>query len=99
MKPRWPTDATEKCWPEDDAIVPKSLTDGLVEGLCADGVDLEYRTYPDTGHGGEIEPLDGDARAGRAVLRRVLERLERRLLPVVGAVVLVGHASSKKFPV
>ncbi|HEX5615700.1 MAG TPA: lipase family protein [Acidimicrobiia bacterium] len=39
---------------EDDAIVPKSLTDGLVEGLCTDGVDVEYRTYPDTGHGGEI---------------------------------------------
>lgn len=48
---------------EDDAIVPKPLTDGLVAGLCGDDVDLEYRTYPDTGHGGEITQNAGAALA------------------------------------
>jgi pimeloyl-ACP methyl ester carboxylesterase len=39
---------------EDDAIVPKGLTDSLVSELCADGVDVEYDVYPATGHGQEI---------------------------------------------
>jgi len=46
---------------EDDAIVPKGLTDGLVGGLCGDGVTVDYRTFPDTGHGGEIGQNAGAA--------------------------------------
>jgi pimeloyl-ACP methyl ester carboxylesterase len=39
---------------EDDAIVPRGLTDQLAQRLCDDGVTLDYRTFPDTGHGEEI---------------------------------------------
>lgn len=39
---------------EDDRVVPKALTDALVDDLCAGEVDLEYRTYPATRHGQEI---------------------------------------------
>lgn len=39
---------------EDDQVVPKALTDALVDDLCAGEVDLEYRTFPATGHGREI---------------------------------------------
>lgn len=39
---------------DEDRIVPRGLTDALAEQLCADGVALDYRTFPEIGHGEEI---------------------------------------------
>lgn len=39
---------------EADQIVPKGLTDELAKRVCADGVELEYRTFPGLTHGQEI---------------------------------------------
>ena len=44
---------------ESDLSVLPPFTDELVDELCAGGVDVEYRTYPDAGHDAVL-PAAGD---------------------------------------
>jgi dienelactone hydrolase len=46
---------------EDDEALPPALTDGLVDELCAAGVDVEQHTYPGAGHDGVLAASAADA--------------------------------------